>query len=146
MESILKALGVLLYGGFINYLVWLFFYWVTPHMVGADSWVAWAIWISSFILWALYSLLASGVSFLFMPIASLVKGSKVVAIACLLVVIGVLLNGYDAVTMPWFFKGDYTTSMYAMAVWMSLFTGFMYLQIVISLSSVALKELTGKED
>lgn len=146
MKAILKSLGVLLYGGFINYLVWLFFYWVTPHMVGADSWVAWAIWISSFILSAFYLLFASGVSFLFMPVASLVKGSKVVAIACLLVVIGVLLNGYDAVTMPWFFKGEYTTRMCAMAVWMSLFAGLTYLQIVISLSSVALKELTGKED
>lgn len=118
MKKVLQCLGVVIASPISGYLLWLFFYWVTPYVMG----IGWG-------LFSLYVLLAGGLLFgvvgiittlLATPITALTTGNKV---AKVIYVIPMLFFGFSSLRLPWEFDMDY---------------GFLQILLAVSLSIIVL--------
>ena len=118
MKKVLQCLGVVIASPISGYLLWLFFYWVTPYVMG----IGWGLFL-------LYVLFASGLLFgvvgvittlLATPITAITTGNKV---AKVIYVIPMLFFGFSSLRLPWEFDMDY---------------GFLQILLAVSLSIIVL--------
>lgn len=137
MKTIGKILGTLIYGGLVNYLIWLFFYWITPHIMNAPTWVIVTIAVMALVFSFAFLLVVSLFSMLLFPIKSLTASCKPAAYACIFLAIGFLVNGYDAMMMPWQGGGEYSTRMYVAGGELCVFVLLTYISLIYTLVSVA---------
>lgn len=135
MKTLGSIVGTILYGGLVNYLVWLFMYWVTPYVVCAPVWVL--------ILLAFFSLaglmVVNLLTMLLMPIEWMTKDCRPASYASLLILVGLALNGIDALQMPWDLDAEYSTSMIVGGVEMTIFAVLLYISLFYTTVSLFLR-------
>lgn len=101
--ALVKSLGAIILSVVLSFLIYLLFYFATPWLM-SFGWGGFAVWfcigntIVGFLIWIL--------NFVSAPIYSMVKGLKVPATIC-----SVILAGFGIYTMllPWFLDMDYLT-------------------------------------
>lgn len=109
--KVLKYVGALFYSLLMYYLLWLFFYWVTPFVMGL-SWKLLIVYL--FIAGGLFTILTAQLSvFLCMPFALLVKGIK--PPKYLPALFG-LFFGYSSVKLPWIMDFEYGVLQWILAL------------------------------
>lgn len=123
MKKVLQCIGVVIASPVIGYLLWLFFYWVTPYIMG----IGWGLFLLYVLLVGglLSGVVASLTALLTAPITVLMKGNKV---AKVINVIPMLFFGFSSLRLPWGLDMDY---------------GFLQILLAVSLSITALITFVG---
>lgn len=109
--KILNFIGSFLYSILMYYIVWLFFYWITPYVM----FMGWALFI-------VYLLFAGGALSLFVASLStlLAKPLVTLCIKCkyskYAPIIWALFFGYSSVKLPWGFKMDYSVLQWILGI------------------------------
>lgn len=100
--KVLKFLGALLYGAIMYYLLWLFFYWLTPYVMG----MSWGWFIAYLVIGVVAMIMfVSGVTSLIgFPMIPLCR--KCAAAKYAPIIFG-LLFGYSSVRLPWTLDMEY---------------------------------------
>lgn len=123
MKKVLQCIGVVIASPVIGYLLWLFFYWVTPYIMG----IGWGLFLLYVLLVGglLSGVVASISALLVAPITVLMKGNKV---AKVINAIPMLFFGFSSLRLPWGLDMDY---------------GFLQILLAVSLSIIALITFVG---
>lgn len=100
--KVLKFLGSIVYGAIVYYLFWLFFYWVTPYIMGL-GWLGFIVYliVGSIVLISLASILAVALQ---IPMTLMVKGCDAAKYPPVLFA---LFFGYSSVKLPWTLDMEY---------------------------------------
>lgn len=100
--KVLKFVGALLYGAVMYYLLWLFFYWLTPYVMS----MSWGWFIAYlFIAGGAMSAFVASVAYLIgMPLVLLCRKCKAARYAP--IVFGIFF-GFFSVRLPWAFNMEY---------------------------------------
>ena len=102
MKKFLQCLGIFAYSVIASYLLWLFFYWITPIVMG----IGWIIFFICLIFTA--GLLTAAANFVSTILALLtIPLTRDNIVAKILNAIPFLLLGIDAVCMPWQLSIEY---------------------------------------
>lgn len=108
--KVLSFIGALIYSFLMYYLIWLFFYWITPYLM----FISWGLFI-------VYLIFAGGfLSMLVASISALISTPLVVLcrkngyIKYAPIIWGVLF-GYSSLKLPWTFNMDYSVLQWIIA-------------------------------
>lgn len=111
MKKILQVLATIIYSVIASYLLWLLFYWGTPHIMSI-GWFLYLIYIFVF-SGVLTFIIASISGWLMIPMFYIMGNNRVAQIINLF---PFLLHGIDAVQLPWRFGVDYTFLQYLIGI------------------------------
>lgn len=127
MLKALKFLGALLYGAIMYYLLWLFFYWLTPYVMG----MSWG-WFIAYLFIAgggVAMFVTSVTSLIGIPMILLCR--KCAAAKYAPIIFGLLL-GYPSVRLPWTIDMEYGVLQWILGISFTIviLTAFTSLMIV----------------
>lgn len=114
--KVLKFLGSIVYGAIVYYLIWLFFYWITPYVMGLG-------WLGFIVYMLIGSLLLKGItSFLIslthVPLIFLIKGCKAAKYPPMIIA---AFFGFSSVRLPWGYDMEYGFLQWLLAISLTFF-------------------------
>ena len=114
MKKVLQILGSLIYAIIASYIVWLFFYWITPIAVSAGWWAVLAYFVGSFIITGILVNLSTAIT---LPILYLTKDNK---ISKWVMIPFFAFYGYSSIMLPYRLDGAFGVSQWVIAICLSL--------------------------
>lgn len=114
MKKVLQVLGSFAYAIIASYLVWLFFYWITPIAVSAGWWAILAYFAGLFIITGILVGLSTVIA---LPIIYLTKDNKISKWVMLPFFI---FYGYSSIMLPYRLNGTFSASQWITAICLSL--------------------------
>lgn len=114
--KVLKFLGSIVYGAIVYYLIWLFFYWITPYMMGL-SWLGYAAYMAGGIF-VLISMASTLGILTHAPLMWLIKGCKPAKYPPM---IFAAFFGFSSVKLPWSLDMEYGFLQWVLAISLTLF-------------------------
>lgn len=103
LSNILRNLGAIVYCTLYSYLLWLFFYWITPHIVGLSLWWLLAFPLFLYIIVGTYHIVSMIIS---LPFIWLIQ-NKFTKVASVIIF---FLTFAPATCLPWILNIDYGIS------------------------------------
>ena len=115
MKSILQVLGTMAYGMVSCWLIWLFFWWITPYVMGA-SWF-WMILYNIFALGFITSVSAFIAGMLSMPMYVLMENNVAARVVYTVIC---LFWGYSSCALPYHLDMDFGIRQWILAISLTL--------------------------
>lgn len=114
MKKVLQILGSIVYALITSYLMWLFFYWITPTAMSVGWWAILAYFAGSFIIMGILVGLSTVIA---LPIIYLTKDNKISKWVMLPFFI---FYGYSSIMLPYRLNGTFNVSQWITAICLSL--------------------------
>ena len=111
MKYILKILGTFVYSNIMSYLLWLFFYWITPYVM----WAGWLLMILYFVLAGglLTAIVSTLTTTLFVPCTLLMRNDKAAKIINAVICI---FWGCSSIMLPFHLDLDFGVRQWILAL------------------------------